>query len=853
MMLSRSCISLLDLGSGDMLSFPQTPRSLPRVITAPGIISEAEDGGMNRNQVSPAPESQGKKIMVANFLPLHARKDHGSGNWHFSLDEESLLLQMEDGISPDSDVVYVGSLKVDVPAVEQEEVAQELLENFKCVPTFLPPELHKKYYHGFCKQYLWPLFHYMLPMCPQYGNRFDRSHWQAYVSANKIYADKVMEVINPETDFVWLHDYHLMVSPTFLRRRFKRIKLGFFLHSPFPSSEIYRTLPVREEILKALLNTDLVGFHTYDYARHFLSCCSRMLGLSYESKWGYLGLDYFGRTVNIKILPVGIHMGRLESALNHPLSCSKAKEVQEKFRGKKIILGVDDMDIFKGISLKLLAMEQLLLQHPELRGCVVLVQIMNPARSSGKDVEEARTETYAATQRINETFGFSGYEPVVLIDRPMELFEKTAYYTLAECCIVNAVRDGMNLIPYKYIVCRHGTSKMNQALGISSDSCRTSTLVVSEFIGCSPSLSGAIRVNPWDIEGVADALNLAISMPTMEKQARHEKHYRYVSSHGIAYWARSFLQDFERSCKDHNSKRLWGVGFGLGFRILSLSPSFRKLNMENITSVYKRVNRRAIFLDYDGTLVPQSSISKIPSHEVVSLLNSLCGDPNNTVFIISGRDRSSLSDWFQGCSNLGIAAEHGYFVRWNSWSEWETGHLNEDFDWKKIAEPVMQVYTETTDGSYVEPKESALVWHYRDADPDFGSFQAIELLDHLESVLANEPVAVKKGQHIVEVKPQGVNKGLAAEKILYKLVNDGKSPEFVLCIGDDKSDEGMFESISNIASTPSFASAAPEVFACTVGQKPSKARYYLDDTSEVMTLLRRLASASGSKPPKQLV
>ncbi|KAK4768101.1 hypothetical protein SAY87_003242 [Trapa incisa] len=859
MMLSRSCISLLDLASGDMLNFPQTPRSLPRVITAPGIISEAEDGSMaGDDQVSPRPEPRGKKIMVANFLPLHTRKDHETGKWDFSLDQDSLLLQMEDGISPDSDVVYVGSLKVDVPAAEQEEVAQELLENFKCVPTFLPPDLHRKYYHGFCKQYLWPLFHYMLPMCPEYGNRFDRSHWHAYVSANKIYADKVMEVINPEIDFVWLHDYHLMVSPTFLRRRFMRIKLGFFLHSPFPSSEIYRTLPVREEILKALLNTDLVGFHTFDYARHFLSCCSRMLGLNYESKRGYIGLDYFGRTVNIKILPVGVHMGRLESALNHPFSCAKAREIQGNFRGRKIILGVDDMDIFKGISLKLLAMEQLLVQHPELRGAVVLVQIMNPARSSGKDVEEARRETYTATERINEAFGFSGYKPVVLIDRRMEMYEKTAYYTLAECCIVNAVRDGMNLIPYKYIVCRHGTSKMNQALGISSDSSpcpHTSTLVVSEFIGCSPSLSGAIRVNPWDIEGVADALNLALSMPTVEKQARHEKHYRYVSSHDIAYWARSFLQDLERSCRDHNSKRLWGVGFGLGFRILSLSPSFRKLSMDNIASAYKRVNRRAIFLDYDGTLVALASISKVPSPEVVLLLNSLCGDPNNTVFIVSGRDRSSLSGWFRDCPSLGIAAEHGYFVRWNDGSTWETGPLNEDFDWKKIAEPVMQVYTETTDGSYVEPKESGLVWHYRDADPDFGSFQAIELLDHLESVLANEPVVVKKGQHIVEVKPQGVNKGLAAEKILSKLINDGKCPEFVLCIGDDKSDEDMFESISNIASTPSFAAAAapPEVFACTVGQKPSKARYYLDDTSEVMTLLRSLAPASGSKPPKQQV
>lgn len=657
-MLSRSCISLLELASGDMLNFPQTPRNLPRVMTARGIISDIDEGLR-----SPSPECYEKKIVVTNFLPLHSHKDAKSGKWSFSFDEDQVAWQLKDGFSSGSKVVYVGSLKVDVDVSEQEEVSQKLLEEFSCVPTFLPSEIQQKFYHGFCKQYLWSLFHYMLPMCLDHGNRFDRQLWQAYVSANKIFADKVMEVINPEEDYVWVHDYHLMILPTFLRKHFTRVKLGFFLHSPFPSSEIYRTLPVRDEILRALLNADLIGFHTFDYARHFLSCCSRMLGLEYESKRGYIGLDYFGRRVNIKIQPVGIHMGRLQSALNHPLSSDKAKEIQEQFRGKKLILGVDDMDIFKGISLKLLAMEQLLHQHPELLGKLVLVQILNPARSTGKDVQATRRETYATVRRINQTFGFPGYEPVVLIDRNVPLYEKTVYYYLAECFIVNAVRDGMNLMPYKYTICRQRTPKMDEALGISSDTPRTSTLVVSEFIGCSPSLSGAIRVNPWDIDAVADALNLAITMPDLEKQLRHEKHYRYISSHDMAYWACSFFQDLERACKDHHTKRYWGIGFGLSFRILSLSPSFRKLSIERILSTYRRTSRRAIFLDFDGTVVPHNSISKTPSPEVISVLNNLCSDPKNTVFIVSGRGKISLSEWFSQCENLGIAAEHGYFLR----------------------------------------------------------------------------------------------------------------------------------------------------------------------------------------------
>ncbi|KAK7309500.1 hypothetical protein RJT34_06280 [Clitoria ternatea] len=846
-MASRSYANLLDLAGG-FLDIPHTPRSIPRIMTVPGVISDLDACGRydGDSDVSSSGYRE-RKIIVANMLPLQAKRDIETGKWCFSLDEDSILLQLKDGFSSDTEVIYVGSLKVEIDASEQEEVAQKLLEGFNCVPTFLPHDLQKKFYLGFCKQQLWPLFHYMLPMCPDHGDRFDRKLWQAYVSANKIFADKVMEIINPDDDFVWVHDYHLMVLPTFLRKRYNRVKLGFFLHSPFPSSEIYRTLPVRDEILRGLLNSDLIGFHTFDYARHFLSCCKRMLGLDYESKRGHIGLDYFGRTIFIKILPVGIHMGRLESVLNLPSTSAKLKEIQEEFKGRKVILGVDDMDIFKGISLKFLAVEQLLQQNPDLQGKIVLVQIMNPARGSGKDVQEAKKETYLIAQRINETYGSSHYRPVILIDRPVPRFEKSAYYAVAECCIVNAVRDGMNLVPYKYIVCRQGTAQLDKALIRKSDSPRTSMLVVSEFIGCSPSLSGAIRVNPWNIDAVADALYSAVTMNDSEKHLRHEKHYRYISSHDVAYWARSFMQDLERACKDHYTKRCWGMGLGLGFRVVSLSPGFRKLSVDHIVSAYKRTSRRAIFLDYDGTIIPKSSINKTPSPEVISVLNDLCNDTKNTVFIVSGRGRDSLSDWFTSCKMIGLAAEHGYFLRWSKDSEWETSHLSADLDWKKIVEPVMQLYTEATDGSNIEIKESALVWHHQDADPDFGSCQAKELLNHLESVLANEPAVVSRGQHIVEVKPQGLNKGLVAEKILSTMVNDGNPPDFVMCAGDDISDEDMFESILRTVSSPSLP-VTPEIFACTVGQKPSKAKYYLDDPADVMKLLQGLGASSNPKP-----
>jgi len=805
-----------------------------------------------------------RMLIVGHMLPLKATRGGGAedekSSWSFAWDEDSLLLQLKAGLSKDMEVVYIGCLKEDVKSNEQEEVAATLLESFNCVPAFPPADVRSRFYHGFCKQVLWPLFHYMLPLSPENGGRFNRSYWQAYVSVNKIFADKVMEVISPDEDYVWIHDYHLMLLPTFLRKRFNKVRLGFFLHSPFPSSEIYRTLPVRHEILRALLNADLIGFHTFDYARHFLSCCIRMLGLEYKSKRGYIGLEYYGRTVGIKILPVGIHMGQLHANLQLPETERCIRELTAEFRGKIVLLGVDDMDIFKGIGLKLLAFEQLLHQHSRWRDKVVFVQIVNPPRGRGKDLDVLQNEAYTVAQRINEEFGSQGqeeYKPVMLLERHVPLYERIAFYTIAECCVVTAVRDGMNLIPYEYIACREGGGPPQLASFSSSSTTpeaaakkKKSMLILSEFIGCSPSLSGAIRVNPWNIEAVAEAMNTAIKLPDPEQHMRHEKHFRYVNTHDVAYWSRSFMGDLERTCKGHARRRCYGIGFGLGFRVVALDPDFRRLRTDLIVSAYKKSGSRAILLDYDGTVMPQTSINSnpTPSPEVLSVLNTLCSDPKNFVVIVSGRGRQILDSCFSSCEKLGLAAEHGYFYRWNRDSEWATWRWQREewdppmvnFEWKEVVEPVMQQYTESTDGSYIEWKESAMVWHHRDADPDFGSWQAKELLDHLESVLANQPVTVKSGAHIVEVKPKGVSKGVVVEELLAMMAVKGAPPDFVLCIGDDRSDEDMFESIATTISCSHIA----EVFACTVGQKPSKAKYYLDDIMEVIKLLQGLAAAS---------
>lgn len=744
--------------------------------------------------------------------------------------------------------------------------------------------------------------HYLLPLSPASLGRFDRGEWGAYLAANKKFSDRLMEIIAPDDDYIWVHDYHLMLLPSFLRKRFNTCRLGFFLHCPFPSSELFRTFPAREALLRALLNCDVIGFHTFDYARHFLSCCSRMLGLAYESQRGTLGIEYYGRKIGIKICPTvrqaalpaatrapcalcsrvplgwqGINPHRLRRGLAAwPEAAWRRGELLAQFAGKTVLVGVDDMDVFKGIELKLRAFEALLEAHPELRSRAVLVQVANPARSGGKEVQELVAEVHAIVAHINRTYadphpvnGMPVVPPVVLLERHVPLHERIALYSIAECAVVTATRDGMNLVPYEYVACRQGPEDEGED-GVAVDNApRSSMLVVSEFTGCSPSLSGAIRVNPWNTEDTADALYRAISMPAHERAARHEKHWRYVREHTAGYWAASNFAELQRACRGHSQLRCYGLGFGLNFRIVALDPNFRKLPLERVASAFTRATRRALIFDYDGTLVPASSTFPCrPSEELLCALRALAADPANVVYIVSGRRRAMLDDWFGGVPGLGASAEHGAYLRphtGGAWEELAPGVAAPDepssfadalqAGWREVVLPILELYTESTDGSFVERKESALVWHYGDADPEFGSTQAKELLDHMESVLANEPVEVVAGQGTVEIKPQGVSKGVAVLRILELagVSGTGGTPfDFSLCMGDDRSDEEMYAALEARSREAPPALDAGALFNCTVGQKPSRASYFLNDPAEAMELLLQLAGGEAGGTPRAL-
>jgi trehalose 6-phosphate synthase/phosphatase len=489
---------------------------------------------------------------------------------------------------------------------------------------------------------------------------FDSSLYRSYISVNKLFAERIFDILNVEKDIIWVHDYHLIALPTFLRMRFPPVKIGFFLHCPFPTSEIFRTIAVREDFLRCLLNSDMVGFQTYDHARHFLSSCIRILGLRYQCKKGYISVQYHGRSIHVKILAVGIDIAQLQSVLSSPETASKIDELKETYKDRVLMISIDDVDLFKGIGLKFRAMEKLLEDYPHWQGQVVLVQITNPVRSEGRDVQLVRDETHSIQDRINTRFGQPGYEPIVLIENQLvSMYEKAAYFAIAECCVMNAVRDGMNRVPYAYTACREFSPTLN-------DCAKKSVIVVSEFVGCSPSLSGAIRVNPWYIESVSAGMAFAISMWDMDKQSTHEKHYNYIKSHDVAYWAQSFDQDLQRACAENSlNGNYYSLGFGMSFRVVALGSGFEKLSVDKVVTSYSKTHNRLVLLDYDGTMLPQGVTDKRPTEEVIGVINRLSADPLNVVFVVSGRGKDELAQWFEPCEKLGIAAEHGYFVRYD--------------------------------------------------------------------------------------------------------------------------------------------------------------------------------------------
>ncbi|KUG00907.1 hypothetical protein AM587_10015523 [Phytophthora nicotianae] len=713
-------------------------------------------------------------LLVTRTLPFWLVSEDAQSQWRAEFPEHASLngaMEIFQSLHENYDCVWIGSVHGEIEPSEQNTLKEQLLQDRKYYPVFLDEKRERLYYQGFCKTVMWPLFHSCPPTTDDQitqhetmegGQEDERSMekmWQAYVATNQAFADAVQEVYE-EGDLVWIQGYHLTLVPQMVQNLFPNdnICLGFFMHIPFPSAELYRILNNREEILTGMLGADLIGFQTYEYARHFQSACVRLLGLESSHK----GVDFNGHFARVTICPVGIDAEKYIAMVQSDAVQEQMKQLEGQFSDKKVILGVDQLDQTKGLVHKLLAVEELFTHKPELAKEVVFLQIV-----TGASVYESALESQVESlvSRINSKLQDIGTEgPVQYLNKEIAVEALIALYALADALVITPVRDGMNTVPFGYIVCREATDKHAR-------------VILSEFAGCAQSLGGARLVNPWNTEELTDALQESLQ-DNDEVMRAHQHMYSYVSSFTSWHWADNFLEQLHE-CSEENA----------------LSVSGRELSRRDMTSAYSRSSRRLIFINYEGVLAVEASIPELayPPQELIWQLSMLTKDPRNTVVLVSARSTSVCEQWFAGLSgNLVLAAEYGVYVKWVGENEhWHCMVPNMDMSWWEHVVPLLEYYTERTPdpatteyfGEPVHPPSSPMIkprgFH---TDPigedDTTGFSLDDLeyrADRKDSVSFNmDAGALTLGQ--------------------LEDVDDKHPVDFVLVIasGDDRTDEDLF-------------------------------------------------------------
>ena len=660
------------------------------------------------------------------------------------------------------------------------------LERSGFCPVFLDSRTFDLYYNGYCNSVLWQLFHYvMLQQETELGEKMHHEEqWEAYRRANQLFAAAVLAEYRPG-DTVWCHDYHLMLLPAILKQAHPEMRVGWFLHTPFPSSEICRVLPERNEILAGVLEADLVGFHTYDYARHFVSACSRILGMEGTTD-GVFNMQT-GAATRVAVFPIGIDPIRFSSALYTAEVQARVEELKMLFRGRKVMLGVDRLDMVKGIPQKLLAYEKFLSDNPQWRDKVLLVQVAVPTRKQVPEYQKLASSVHEMVGRINGKFGSLTGVPIHHLDRSLSFPELVALYACTDVCLVSSLRDGMNLVSYEYVACQ----SQKDVPGV---------LVLSEFAGAAQSLgAGAVLVNPWNTSDVSEAIAAAVSMSQREKRERHQQNFGHVVTHTAQSWAETFLSelnDTQIEAELLNSK---------------IPPAFP---LDKVAGWFAGSGKRMLVLGFNHTLT-QKSTSNPVSHKLrfdqlkhASQLNPECKrhiehlskDPANIVVVFSGSMRHSLEKKFIGM-NVWLAAENGFFLRPpivgrpSRNEDWIPMHEEASLQWMSSVELVYEYFSERTPSSYVDVRDTSLVWNYGFADVDFGRLQAREMLQHLwTGPISQQQVDIIQGAKSVEARPVGVTKGKMMEQIFAYILEQQVQPiDFVFCAGHFlKRDEDIF-------------------------------------------------------------
>lgn len=722
-----------------------------------------------------------KTIIISNRLPVKLTEENGE--YKFSPSEGGLATGLG-SVYKKGNNIWIGWPGIEIPEERQNEVRQKLAE-LNLIPVFLTNEEISMYYEGFSNEVLWPVFHYLVP----YAN-FDQIYWDYYKIVNEKFKETVVANLSAG-DTIWIHDYQLLLLPGLIRSELSQVTIGFFQHIPFPSFEIFRLIPWREELIAGMLGADLLGFHTFDDARHFLSAASRLSSCNLSDNV----LFYKDRQIVVEAFPMGIDSDKFKKLTKNEKVAKYTASFKASLKNVKAILSIDRLDYSKGILQRLQAFELLLQSYPEYIGKLALYMIVVPSRDTVPKYKELKDQIDQVVGNINAHFRTINWVPIHYFYRSFSVEFLSSIYSSADICMVTPMRDGMNLVSKEYVASR------NNEDGV---------LILSEMAGASKELNDALIVNPNNIGDIMKAIVQAINMSPEEQHMRMKSMRAIVTKFDIHLWVKNFMDKLKEVKVMQESLHTKYAGATV---------------RAQIAADYATAKDRYIFLDYDGTLVGfNGDIDKAsPDDELYLLLKLLTLDPANRVILISGRRYQTLEEWF-GHLDLDMIAEHGAWQKHKD-QEWKPLPLLTD-KWKQEVKTVLDTYTDRTPGSFVEEKSYSLVWHYRKVEEGLGELRANEILGHLRSLITDKGLQMMPGNKVIEFKNIEVNKGKATQNWLY-----GNDPDFILAVGDDHTDEDIFKALS------------PEAYSIKVGSNISAARYYLKDYTEVRELLKELVQA----------
>lgn len=724
---------------------------------------------------------ESRLVIVSNRLPVSISRQKGEFVYSESVGGVATGIA---SLSEPKERIWFGwpGIASDLLTSDHKHAIAKELHNRGCHPVYLSSKNIHDFYSGFSNKTIWPLFHYFSEF-----TSIEKHYWESYQAVNQLFCDELVKQVTGD-DIIWVHDYQLMLLPQMLRKQLPAARIGFFLHIPFPSFELLRNLPWRREILQGMLGADLIGFHEFDYVRHFLSSVYRICG--HEHHLSKLVVN--DRQIQVDAFPMGINYEKYAEAKTSPAVQKHIKAFTGT--GPRVIISVDRLDYTKGILPRLEAFDWFLTHCPEYHKKVSLVMVAVPSRTKVEHYAKLREDIEKIVGRINGAYGTLDWMPVSYLYRSLPFEQLSAMYNVADVALITPLRDGMNLVAKEFVATQH--EKEHQGI-----------LILSEMAGAASELSEAIIINPHDKEAVVNAIKTALEMPQEERLRRNCLMQARLSRYTVTRWAHDFIQGL---------KQVKRMQQGLATKKFTQDVQHETLQK------YFNADKRLLLLDYDGTLASFVDLPEkaAPSDEILLTLERLCADPRNDVVIISGRDKATLTDWL-GHLSLNIVAEHGAFYRVRN-KPWQATVLQGN-GWKDDMRPILELWVDRTPGSFVEEKKSAIVWHFRKCEPDLAKLRTQELKDALVMMATNLNLGVFEGNKIVEVKPISINKGQSAQLWL-----DQAEWDFIFCVGDDYTDEDMFQVLPESA------------ISCKIGFGPSNAKYRLKGPEELLAFLKKL-------------